>query len=96
MRHTFDGVDKLVIGLGGALVLVGIVVLGIVEVLDGPPYGAAPLTNDAGDVVATTLVDPNVRTALVVLGIVVLLLWGVYRMAQPTVEPGETREEAWA
>ena len=34
--------------LGGGLMTLGIVVLGIVELLAGKPYGAAPLTNEAG------------------------------------------------
>ncbi|QPV65003.1 hypothetical protein I7X12_02000 [Halosimplex litoreum] len=67
--------------LGGGLVLLGVVGLGIVEVLAGPPYGAAPTTNDAGEVVATPMVDANLRVFLVVAGLVVLLAWQVYRMA---------------
>lgn len=82
-------IDKLAMGLSGALMLLGIVVLGFVEVLAGPPYGAAPILNDAGEVVATPLIDPNLRTGLVILGLIVLLLWGIYKVAM--VEP--TREE---
>ena len=46
-------------------------------------HGAAPLTNEASQVVATPAVDPALRTGLVVLGLVVLLLWGLYRLAAP-------------
>ena len=76
-----DTIDKLAKGLGGALILVGVVVLGIVEILAGQPYGAAPVTNDAGEVVATPMVDPTIRTGLVIAGLAVLLLWGLYKMA---------------
>lgn len=48
----------------------------VVELLDGPPYGAAPVTNDAGEVVATPLVDPTLRTGFVIAGLVVLFVWG--------------------
>lgn len=78
-------IDKLAMGLSGALMLLGIVVLGFVEVLAGPPYGAAPILNDAGEVVATPLIDPNLRTGLVILALIVLLLWGIYKVAM--VEP---------
>lgn len=39
-------------GTGIALMTLGLVGLGIVETLAGRPYGAAPITNDAGEVIA--------------------------------------------
>jgi hypothetical protein len=97
MEHTdFDTVDRIATGLSFALMLLGVVVLGVVEVLAGKPYGAAPVTNDAGEVVATPAVDPAIRTGLVVLGLVVLLLWGVYRMASPGVGPATERTDVTA
>ncbi|MEF8851017.1 MAG: hypothetical protein V5A28_01175 [Haloarculaceae archaeon] len=70
--------------------LVGIVVLGIVELLDGAPFGASPLTDDAGEVVATPMVDPVFRTGLVVAGLLVLFVWGLYRMFTARIEDEET------
>jgi hypothetical protein len=84
--NDFNTIDRLAVALSGGLMLLGIVVLGIVEILAGKPYGAAPLTNDAGEVVANPAVDPTIRTGLVILGLVVLLLWGLYRMATPDVD----------
>jgi hypothetical protein len=94
MQHTdtTDTIDRLAMGLSGALMLLGVVVLGVVEVLAGPPYGAAPVTNDAGEVVATPMVDPAIRTGLVIAGLAILLLWGLYRMIQPG-GTGETAPE---
>jgi hypothetical protein len=89
--QNYDTIDRLALGLSGALMLVGVVVLGVVEILAGPPYGAAPVTNDAGQVVATPMVDPTIRTGLVVAGLAILLLWGLYRMATP----GMAGDEAW-
>ena len=86
--ESMDTIDKAAMALSATLVLLG-VVLGIVEVLAGQPYGAAPLTNDAGQVLATPAIDPALRTGLVVSGLVVLLLWGLYR---PEV-PGVTGED---
>jgi hypothetical protein len=81
--QTIDTIDTAAMALSATLVLLGVVVLGIIEVLAGRPYGAAPLTNEASQVVATPAVDPALRTGLVILGLVVLLLWGLYRLAAP-------------
>lgn len=86
-------IDRIALLLSTGLMLVGIVVLGIVELLDGAPFGAAPLTNDAGTVVATPLVDPNIRTGLVLLGILVLLLWGIYKAITPVQERTQQTSE---
>lgn len=88
--HDVDAIDRAAMGLSGALMLLGIVVLGVVETLAGKPYGAAPLTNEAGEVIATPFVDPTLRTGLVVAGLVVLLLWGLYKLATPDAETEET------
>lgn len=91
MTRNIDTIDKAAMGLSAALMLLGIVVLGIVEVLAGQPYGAAPMTNDAGEVVATPAIDPAVRTGLVIAGLVVLLLWGLYKVATPEIESEGSR-----
>jgi hypothetical protein len=88
MRHDTDAVDRVAMGLSAVLVLTGIVVAGAVEILAGKPYGAAPITDDGGQVVAAPAVDPTLRTGLVVAGLGVLFLWGCYRMASPET-PGE-------
>jgi hypothetical protein len=91
MQHTTNTiVDKVAMALSGALILLGVVVLGLVEVLAGQPYGAAPLTNDAGEVIATPMIDPNIRTGLVIAGLVVMLVWGVYKMVATDLDTTET------
>jgi len=72
-------IDNVAMALSGTLLTLGVVVLGIVEIVDGAPYGAAPVTNEAGDIVATPGIDPAIRTGLVLAGLIVLLLWGGYR-----------------
>ncbi|WP_225336328.1 hypothetical protein [Halomicrobium urmianum] len=91
MEHNATVIDRIAMGLSGALFLLGVVGFGIVEILAGPPYGAAPQTNDAGEVIATPLVDPNLRTGLVIAGLLVLTLYGLYRLATPYFE-GEEQE----
>jgi len=76
-------IDKAAMALSGGLMLLGIVGLGIVELLAGQPYGAAPITNDAGEVVATPMVDPVLRTGLVLAGIAVLGLYVAYKITTP-------------
>jgi len=78
-----DTIDKAAMALSSTLLLAGIVVLGAVETLDGVPYGAAPTTNEAGEVIAQPGIDPAVRTGLVLAGLAVLGLWGLYRVAVP-------------
>jgi hypothetical protein len=89
MTHTKSTIDRAAMAVSGGLILLGVVVLGLIETLAGQPYGAAPVTNDAGEVIAMPLIDPNLRTGLVILGLVVLLLWGLYKLATPMVE-GDT------
>jgi len=86
MQTNIETLDRAAMAVSGGLILLGIVVLGLVETLAGKPYGAAPITNDAGEVVATPLIDPALRTGLVLLGLMVLLLWGLYRYATTTIE----------
>lgn len=86
----YDTVDRIALGVSGALATIGIVVSGVVEIVAGEPYGAAPVTNDAGEVVATPAVDPTIRTGLVIAALVVLLVWGLYRVA--TAEPERAGE----
>jgi hypothetical protein len=90
--NTYNIIDKAALAASGALMLLGIVVLGVVEILDGPPYGAAPTTNEAGEVIATPMVDPTLRTGLIIAGLVILLAWGVYRMAVTRVVTDDTTQ----
>jgi len=76
---TYTTVDRIALALSGTLATLGIVVLGLVETFTGKPYGAVPLTNDAGEIVATPAVDPQLRTGLVLAGLIVFTLWGGYR-----------------
>ncbi|MFC5279586.1 hypothetical protein ACFPM1_12580 [Halorubrum rubrum] len=88
--NDLDIIDRAAMALSAGLMLVGIVVFGTIEILAGQPYSPVPITNDAGEVVATPLVDPTLRTAFVLAGIGVLGLYAAYRLVTPV--PEETTE----
>jgi len=81
--NDMNTIDKAAMLASSGLMFVGVVVLGLIETIAGKPYGAAPLTNEAGDVIATPAVDPVIRTGLVIAGLVVLLVWAGYKLATP-------------
>ena len=83
MTDTTTTIDKLAMALSGGLLLAGVVATGLMETLAGKPYGAAPRTNEAGEVIASPAIDPNVRTALVVAALLVLLLYAVSKLVTP-------------
>lgn len=82
-----DKTDRIVIGTSTLLILFGVVVLGIIEMLDGEPYVAQPMTNDAGEIIAQPGVDPAIRTGLVMAGVALFALYGLYKVVSPDSEP---------
>jgi hypothetical protein len=88
-----DTLDTVAMALSSTFILTGVVVLGALEILDGAPYGAAPVTNEAGEVVAQPGVDPAIRTGLVLAGLAILALWAGYRVLVPAAE-SETPADA--
>jgi hypothetical protein len=54
------------------------------------------VTNEAGEIVATPAVDPVIRTGVVLAGLAVLLLWGVYRAAAAEEVPERERRDVTA
>lgn len=89
-------IDKAAMWLSAGLMLFGIVVLGIIEILAGAPYSPAPITNEAGDIVATPLISPTIRTGFVLAGLLVLGLYAAYKLATPLPEDAETGHETMA
>jgi hypothetical protein len=79
--------DRAAMIVGGSLIAIGTVVLGLIETFVGNPSPVA-VTTEAGEVIAAPTVSPNVRAALIGLGLLVWGLYGVYKFAAPT--GGET------
>ncbi|RXK49561.1 hypothetical protein EAF64_11160 [Halorientalis pallida] len=69
--------------VGGALVVVGTVVLGLIETFVGNP-SPVPVTNEAGDVIASPTIPVEIRATLIALGLLVWGLYGVYKLAAPS------------
>lgn len=88
-----DIIEKTAMALSGGLLMLGVVGLGIVELVAGKPYGAAPLTNEAGEVIAMPMVDPTLRVGLVLAGLAVLGLYGVYKLVTPMAPTDETTDQ---
>jgi hypothetical protein len=90
MLDDMDPIDKAAMFLSTGLLFVGVVVLGLIETFDGAPEGApasaTPVTNEAGEVVATPGLDPSLRTVFVVAGLLVLLVYAVYKVATPATD----------
>lgn len=75
---TADVVDRIAMLLGGGLVVLGVAVLGLINALSQTP--PVPQTNDAGQVVAEPLVPPDLRAYVVALGLVVWLVYALYKL----------------
>jgi hypothetical protein len=91
-----DIIDKAAMALSAGLMLLGIVGMGVLEILVGAPYSPVPITNEAGEVVATPLISPQIRTGVVLAGIAVLGLYAAYKIVTPLAEDARTGHETIA
>ncbi|WP_144799166.1 hypothetical protein [Halorubrum depositum] len=89
-------IDKAAMALSAGLMLLGLVGMGILEILAGQPYSPAPITNEAGEVVATPLISPQIRTGLVLAGIAVLGLYAAYKLVTPLADDARAGHETVA
>ena len=87
MTDTLPAADRAAMIVGGSLIVIGTVVLGLIETFVGNPSPVA-VTNEAGDVIAAPTIPPEIRAALIGLGLLVWGVYGVYKLAAPT--GGET------
>jgi hypothetical protein len=91
-----DIIDKAAMALSAGLMLLGLVGMGILEILAGQPYSPVPITNDAGEVVATPLISPQIRTGVVLAGIAVLGLYAAYKIVTPLTDDAKAGHETVA
>lgn len=91
-----DIIDKAAMALSAGLLLLGTVGMGTLEILAGEPYSPVPITSEAGDIVATPLISPTVRTGVVLAGIAVLGLYAAYTIVTPLGEDAGSGHETMA
>ena len=89
MTDKLTFADRMAMLLGGGLIVLGTIVLGFFEAILGTP-NTMPVTNDAGEVTAATTFDPQLRAYIIAAGLIVWLVYVVYKVAQPT--PPETSD----
>jgi len=84
--------DRIAMLGGGIPIVLGVVVLGLINTLADAP--AAPVVEE-GTVVATPLIPVNLRTGLVLLGLLVWLAYALYKLGPaPTPDGGIDRADA--
>lgn len=91
-----DIIDKAAMALSAGLMLLGVVGMGLLELLVGAPYSPVPVTNEAGEVVATPLISPQIRTGVVLAGLAVLGLYAAYKVVTPLAEDATSGHETVA
>lgn len=87
MNDKLTTADKIAMVVGGGLIMLGTLVMGLFETIIGNPH-VMEQTNEAGDVIAHTTFDPNLRAFLIAAGLLVWGLYVVYRLAAPRVNVG--------
>ncbi|AZQ14326.1 MULTISPECIES: hypothetical protein [Halorubrum] len=91
-----DIIEKAAMALSAGLMLFGIAGMGLIETLAGKPFSPVPVTNEAGDVIASPLFTPQLRTGLVLAGIAVLGLYAAYQIVTPLAEDAQAGHETVA
>jgi len=81
--------DKIAMYLGGGLILFGAVVIGVVETLFGSPHAVT----GEGQIVHEALVPLEIRSSIILAGLLVWLLYAVYKLASAD-PPAGTAEAA--
>lgn len=81
-NNTLSTADRIAMLVGGGLIAFGTIVLGFLNVIANSPH---MVVMEEGQVVAEPLITPDIRAYLVLLGLLVWLLYGLYKVA---VAPG--------
>ncbi|WP_254831846.1 hypothetical protein [Haloglomus salinum] len=79
-----DTADKIAAYGGGGLVVLGTVVIGLLEVLAGSPH---PVDGE-GQIVHEALVPLEIRSYIIILGLLIWMFYAVYRVVATTPDTG--------
>lgn len=80
----FDTADKIAAYGGGGLVVLGTVVVGLLEVIAGSPH---PVDSE-GQIVHEALVPLEIRSYIIILGLLIWMFYAVYKVAATTPDTG--------
>lgn len=75
--NTLSTADRIAMLVGGGLIVFGTIVLGFINVITNSPH---LVVMEEGQVVAEPLITPDIRAYLVLLGLLVWLLYGLYKV----------------
>lgn len=85
----FDTADKVAAYVGGGLIVLGVVGIGLLEIVAGSPH---PVSGE-GQIVHEALVPLTVRSYIIVLGLLTWTGYAIYKVIGTTPAP-ESRETA--
>ena len=81
----FNTLDKVAMYGGGGLIVLGVVVIGLLEIIAGSPH---PVSGE-GQIVHEALVPLAVRSYIIILGLVIWAVYAIYKVlaTTPPTEP---------
>lgn len=80
---NLDLIDRIALYVGGGLVVIGVVLIGFLEMVVGAGH---PVTGD-GQIVHEALINIQLRSSIIILG---LLIWGLYAIYKVAVDVPES------
>ena len=75
--QTISTADRIAMLIGGGLIVLGTAVLGFLNVITNSPH---MVVVEDGEVVAEPLISVDLRAYLIMLGLLVFLLFGLYKL----------------
>lgn len=86
--NEFTTPDTIAAYVGGGLVVLGVVVIGLIEIIAGSPHPVS----DEGQIVHEALVPLEIRSAIILLGLLIWAGYAIYKVVAttPATAPPET------
>ena len=89
-QSYYNRLDDAALAIGLGLVLLGLVAMRVFETLVGSPHFTERVPG-IGVIIVHTSVTPDLRAYVIALGFLVLLAWGLSRVARAILVPQGTR-----
>lgn len=84
--HTLNTADRIAMYVGGGIVLFGTFVIGLIEMF----FGAGHSVTGEGQIVHDAIVPLEVRSYIIMLGLIIWGLYAVYKLVGTTPQTPET------